>query len=153
PPDRSGAATFEEGLVTDFLADGKLPSRSQVSDPFGYASGALEYRLSLPPAAQRDVYLAIPFHAADGLIAPPTTPADEMATRFTAQLDEVIRGWQATLGCVDIAAPADAAAVVDTLKTTLAYILINRNGPALRPGARNYARSWIRDGASTAAAL
>jgi len=40
-----------------------------------------------------------------------------------------------------------------TLKTTLAYILINRDGPRLHPGPRNYARSWIRDGALTSAAL
>ena len=32
-------------------------------------------------------------------------------------------------------------------------MLINRAGPALRPGARAYARSWIRDGALTSAAL
>jgi hypothetical protein len=36
------------------------------------------------------------------------------------------------------------------LRTALAHILINRGGPALQPGARAYARSWIRDGAMMA---
>ena len=34
-----------------------------------------------------------------------------------------------------------------------AYTLINRDGGAIQPGSRNYARSWIRDGAITASAL
>jgi hypothetical protein len=33
------------------------------------------------------------------------------------------------------------------LRTALAHMLISRNGPALQPGTRAYARSWIRDGA------
>jgi glycogen debranching enzyme len=37
--------------------------------------------------------------------------------------------------------------VVDTLRSSLAHMLMTRAGPALRPGTRSYARSWIRDGA------
>jgi hypothetical protein len=33
-----------------------------------------------------------------------------------------------------------------TLRTALGHILVNRSGPALQPGARAYARSWIRTG-------
>ncbi len=40
-----------------------------------------------------------------------------------------------------------------TIQSTLAYILVNRDGPRLQPGPRNYARSWIRDGALTSSAL
>ena len=43
--------------------------------------------------------------------------------------------------------------LVHTLKSTLAYILINHDGPAIQPGSRNYSRSWIWDGALTSAAL
>jgi F5/8 type C domain-containing protein len=153
PPDRFGAASFEEGLVTDFLAAGKLPTRAQVSDPLGYASGALAYRATLAPGATHDVYLAVPFHGGEAALAAANATPEDVASRFAAQLEDAVREWQATLGCVDIVAPPAAAPVIASLKTTLAYILINRNGPALRPGSRNYARSWIRDGASTAAAL
>lgn len=41
----------------------------------------------------------------------------------------------------------------DALRAQLAYILINRDGPAIQPGSRNYNRSWMRDGALTSAAL
>src|SRR5438046_8703580 len=49
--------------------------------------------------------------------------------------------------------PPEPQGVADTLKTASAHILINRDGPALQPGPRRYARSWIRDGATMAAAL
>jgi hypothetical protein len=43
--------------------------------------------------------------------------------------------------------------VARSLRTALGHILVNRSGPALQPGARAYARSWIRDGALTSSAL
>jgi len=39
------------------------------------------------------------------------------------------------------------------LRTAIAHVLISRNGPALQPGTRSYARSWIRDGAMMGEAL
>ncbi len=39
------------------------------------------------------------------------------------------------------------------MKSTLAWILIHRDGPAIQPGSRSYERSWIRDGALTSTAL
>jgi hypothetical protein len=49
--------------------------------------------------------------------------------------------------------PAAVAPVADTLRTSLAHILMSRDGPALRPGTRSYARTWVRDGAMMVAAL
>ena len=40
-----------------------------------------------------------------------------------------------------------APEIGDTIRANLAYTLINRDGPALQPGARSYERAWIRDGA------
>jgi hypothetical protein len=42
---------------------------------------------------------------------------------------------------------------VRTLRTAIAAILVHRDGGALQPGSRAYARSWVRDGALTGAAL
>ncbi len=39
------------------------------------------------------------------------------------------------------------------LYAQLGWILVNRAWPAIQPGARAYARSWIRDGSLTSAAL
>ena len=77
----------------------------------------------------------------------------EAAAQGRAELEAVTRYWQAQLGRVDIQLPPPADRMIRTLKSNLAYILINRAGPAIQPGSRTYARSWIRDGALTSSAL
>ena len=59
--------------------------------------------------------------------------------------------WTGELDRVTIDLPAKD--VADTLKSQLAYILINKDGPALQPGSRQYKRSWIRDGSMIAPVL
>jgi hypothetical protein len=151
-PDRFGATTFEEGSVTDFLLLGAPPHDTQVSDPLGFASGALQYNLYLPPRGQAEVDLAVPFHEPYAATATSLRTANAHAF-LAAEHDATRRSWQGLLGRVTIELPPAAAKVTAALRTSLAYILINRDGPALRPGSRNYARSWIRDGAITSAAL
>jgi len=52
--------------------------------------------------------------------------------------------WREQLNRVPLDMPPRIANVV---RTSLAYILIHRDGFALQPGSRAYERSWIRDGA------
>jgi len=46
-----------------------------------------------------------------------------------------------------------APEIADTIRTSLAYTLIHRDGPSLEPGSRSYDRAWIRDGALLSAML
>jgi F5/8 type C domain len=147
-PSGFGAAAFDRGAITHYLRSGDVPPEEAVSDDFGYASGALRYDLDLPPASTRDVYLAIPFEAADGVRVALSGDVDTEARH-----DAAVREWSAKLGRIDIRLPAFARAFTDTFRTAVAHILINRDGPALQPGPRRYSRSWIRDGATMAAAL
>ena len=41
----------------------------------------------------------------------------------------------------------------DSLRASLGWILVNREGPRIQPGPRCYRRSWIRDGTLTGTAL
>ena len=161
-PDRFRAATFDQGALTDYLAAGKLPERSQVNDDFGYASGALEYGWDLKPGEKREVVLRIPFYAADPLPSPASgrgvggagaPPAAETSAEVDRLLEQTTRDWAARLDRVGLELPPVAQRLAWSIKSNLAYILINRDGPAIQPGSRNYARSWIRDGALTSAAL
>jgi hypothetical protein len=152
PPAGFGAATFEEGAVTDFLVQDKLPPETRISaDGFGYASGALRYHLSIAPGGHADVDIVIPFHASDAIAQ--TVGASNARSFLNTQLKVTTRAWETLLGRVDFQLPPAAAKIARTVKSTLAYMLINRDGPAIEPGARNYARSWIRDGAMISAAL
>ena len=151
-PDQFGAATFDQGALTDFLVEGKLPDRTDVEDTQGYASGVLAYRWDLAPGEAREVFLRVPFHGTDSDNPLPPTDADA-ATQENQLLEQTRHEWSARLDRVGLELPPAGHKIADTLKSNLAYILINRAGPAIQPGSRTYARSWIRDGALTSAAL
>jgi hypothetical protein len=151
-PSGFGAARFEQGPVTRFLLEGKLPTEDTLTDPFGYASGALEYRIDLPPGGTRDVYLAVPLHD-PAATAVGKVSGGEAAAFGPQQFEQAAAYWKARLDRVDIRLPPPADGMIRTVKSTLAYTLINRVGPSIQPGLRNYSRSWIRDGALISAAL
>ncbi len=151
-PNQFGAAAFAQGAITEYLATGELPSETQISDDFGYASGALRFDLELAPHSAQEIHLAIPFGSAaipGGAVSAPLPSQVAGAEQF----DSAVQQWKTRLSVVAIRLPPGAQSVVDTLKTAAAHILINRDGPALQPGPRRYTLSWIRDGALMAAAL
>ncbi|HRE55249.1 MAG TPA: discoidin domain-containing protein [Candidatus Competibacter sp.] len=151
-PDRFSAAAFDHGLITDFLLDDKLPERTAVDDPLGHASGVLEYGWDFKPGEAREVFLRVPFHGTESLGALPPTDADA-AVLENQLLAKAQSDWETRLDRVKLELPPSGKKLADSIKSNLAYILINRNGPAIQPGSRTYARSWIRDGALTSAAL
>ena len=151
PPDAFGAAALEEADITEFLSRGTVPPRTQITDSVGYASGALQYRLNLAPRAEAHVYVAVPFH--DPHDADTIAAGDRAALDVDTARRRTVEGWQRLFDRVGVEVPPEAEAVIRTARTTLAYILINRDGDAIQPGSRTYARSWIRDGAVTAGAL
>ena len=151
PPDGFGAATFDEGAVTDFLAHDTLPPHFQVTDSFGHASGALRYHLSLAPKAHRDIDLLIP--SSDPDVAAQRIGASNAKSFLASQLKDTTRTWESVLGHVEFQLPGNAMKIAQVMKTTLAYMLISRDGPAIEPGVRNYARTWLRDGAMISTAL
>jgi hypothetical protein len=143
-----GAAPFERGDVTHYLRSGDVPPEEIVSDRSGWASAALRYDLDLAPGSSQDVQLAAPLGASDTAAVLLSQGVDA-----GADLAAAVRQWSAKLERVDFRLPSSARAFVDTFRTAVGHILINRDGPALQPGPRRYARSWIRDGATMAAAL
>lgn len=134
PPSAFGASTFDQGSIVEHLRD--LPKRTRVSDPFGYASAALAWDLAVPGGEGREIEIAIPLH--------------EALTEGT--LNDALQFWKSELDRVEIRLPA-AEELVHLYKSTLAYILINQDGPSIQPGSRSYERSWIRDGALTATSM
>jgi hypothetical protein len=140
--DGFGALSFAEGPLVDSLRRGVLPEASKVADPAGLASGALRFTLSIEAGGHRDIHVAVPFHEQS---APAVAPGEELTA--------AIQHWQRRLAGPAIELPPSAAQIARTLRSTLGYILVNRDGPAIRPGSRCYERSWIRDGSLTSTAL
>jgi hypothetical protein len=151
PPHAFGAASFDAGTLPEILATHAWREVSEVHDTFGYASGALVYHLRLPPRGSTMIGLVIPLFSGLALSADRTG----MSPRewLQRQRDTVAAAWRAKLNRVSWRVPPAAQPLLDTLRTALAHVLINREGPALQPGARSYRRSWIRDGALTSEAM
>ena len=131
PPSGFGASSFHSGDISEFLNAGKLPASKDVLDSFGYASGAFEYEFALEPGAKKDITIS--------------------TNQFFSETNH--EDFKNVLNRVQIRLPEEAKSFVNTLKSNHAYILINRDGPAIQPGSRAYARSWIRDGSLTSTAL
>jgi len=151
---RFRAAAFDEGeAALDRLAERSTFSEANqgARDPFGAASGVLSYELSLEPEEARDVLLLLPLH----LECEEAIPSDPKEVRkwVDRRKEDAARAWEETLSRASIRFPECAREIERTLKAQLAYILVNRAGPAIQPGTRAYARSWIRDGALTSSAL
>jgi hypothetical protein len=145
-----GAAQYDEGGVIRWLARGTLPTTQAVTDAFGHASAALAYAFDLAAGETRDVILAVPLTTAPAPVAANRVDAAAVAA---ARLAAAEAEWRDRLDRFDIRLPTGAPPLGDLVRSNVAWILINRDGPAIQPGSRSYERSWIRDGALTSAAL
>jgi F5/8 type C domain-containing protein len=150
-PSSFGATNFDSGDILEYLKNGMVPPSQSVLDPRGFASGALEYDYDVPSGVTREFHIAVPFHAWNG--SPTPNMSDGADVYVSLAHDATVQFWNSNLNKVRISLPAVASPVINTVKSNLAYILINRDGPGIQPGSRSYERSWIRDGSLTSTAL
>ncbi len=149
-PDAFFGGTPDSGDVPEILTAGRPEPRASIRDEAGLASGALVYRLDLPPGAVGTIDVVLPL---DGPDETPVASAADAAGWYGQARAATAESWRAKLNRVAIGLPPVGQELVDTLRTALAHVLINRDGPAIQPGSRSYERSWIRDGAMTSEAL
>ncbi|HET9599472.1 MAG TPA: discoidin domain-containing protein [Anaeromyxobacteraceae bacterium] len=141
-PSRVSALPGAGGIDLEALRD--APALQELSDAQGQASAMLQFGFRLSPGETRVVTWTAPLGGAPAPPSPQTV--DE-------RMDRVAAGWRARLNRMELTVPASSQAVADTLRTALADILMSRDGAALRPATRSYARTWIRDGAMMVAGL
>jgi hypothetical protein len=144
-PQRVSALPFDGGASLAALR--AAPALTGLRDPQSHASAALQFRVTLAPGASHTLGWTAPLAASAG--AGSALGAAAIDTRF----EQVAAHWRERLNRSRLRVPADAQPIVDMLRTALAHILISRDGPALQPGTRSYARSWVRDGAMMVAGL
>ncbi len=143
-----GAVPFDAGDIAVALARGEIPGADTTCDAGGRGSAVIAHDLDIPPGGAREVWLEV-----GPAMAAPLVPTSDSARWASEQLGLVATSWRERLDRVDIRLPGGDEVFVRAMKSNLAYILISADGPALRPGTRSYARSWIRDGTMMAAAL
>ena len=140
-PERVILADFDAGNAPQLLAQPVAPAVTTLTDETGFASAVLTFRLALPPHASGEIGIVAPLTGA------PLLPTGDALAWLARQQEAAAAAWRTELNHVRLGVPAAAQPIADTLRTALAHMLISRNGSALQPGTRAYARSWIRDGA------
>jgi hypothetical protein len=150
-PDDFGSAEFDEGNIVSFLRQGHVPPRRDVHDHFGHASAAFAYSINLQPEQTKDILMGIPFH--QWTKSPFPAMGGSADQYYSVMRSQVRSTWSSTLNAFQIHLPPSAPPIESTIKSNLAYIFVNRDGPGIQPGSRSYERSWIRDGSLTCSAL
>lgn len=161
-PDRVISSTFQQGAdPQSLLMSGRALTERRTEPPFttaalnaaedptGLASSALLYGYDLQPGETRTIGFATAL-TGDAPIRP-------LKPMVAGALDEVqarvAADWREKLDRFDVTLPPEAGPVEAVMKSSLAHMLMSRQGPILQPGTRSYNRSWIRDGAMMAEGL
>ncbi|KQY91742.1 discoidin domain-containing protein [Brevundimonas sp. Root1423] len=153
PPDAVAVSTFAAGGDPQALlanaARRRSPRDRLVESDDALAAGALIYEIELQPGQTRQIAWGT---AMSGAFAPlPDEPTVE-ASLDAAQAN-LAAEWRGKLDRFDLTLPPQAGPVEAVMKSSLAHMLMSRQGPILQPGTRSYNRSWIRDGAMMAEGL
>jgi hypothetical protein len=141
-------ASFDAGLLPLARSAGAGSART-AHDDTGMASAALYYEIDLPPHGSAIVGAVLPM-AGDARAPMPSGPS---AAGLARSQEDVAAEWRGKLNQVALSVPAAGQHMADTLRSSLAHMLMTREGAALQPGTRSYRRSWIRDGAMMSEAL
>jgi hypothetical protein len=139
-----GGGAFDVGNPVEWLQTNSIPQSHRIADVNGLASGVFRFELPLAAGASGTVSVALPL---DGI------PAGINEHDVDAAIASTRTRWTEKLDRVRFDVPAEAQALIDTLRTAHSHILINSDGPSLQPGSRAYSRAWIRDGAMEADTL
>ncbi len=146
------ATPFSQGEIVEYLAAGVLPRASEVYDQSGLVSGALSTEFHLQPRTSHRTHFVVPFHKTIPQL-PASVKGSTVSQRFDELLTSNLNTWRARLSRTEIRLPAAQMPLWNSIRSNLAYILINADGPGIQPGSRSYERTWIRDGSLTSAAL
>lgn len=144
PPDQVGLSSFDAGGFPEQPLAVTGRGARVLSDATGLASATFAYDLRLEPRARLHRWVTTGTVPEQGRSSPAALEREER---------EVAQSWREKLNRTRLSVPAQAQLLVDTLRSSLAHILMSRAGPVLKPGPRSYARSWIRDGAMMSESL
>ena len=143
PPQAVVTAGYDAGPAHLLPAPWPRPRSAELRDAQGFASAALAWEMDLAPGERRTLAIALP-------LAPGAEVSAVSEEEVAQALERTAAAWRERLNPVGFEIPAR---VHDSLRTALAHILMSRDGAALQPGTRAYARTWIRDGAMMVSAL
>ena len=148
-PSKVVLSNFDSGITPEQIWHHQSHAADPLYDDTGMASALMIYDLTLAPHTHREIGIASRLEGNEQL----NLPTQERLQWLNLRQQEVADNWRKKLNEVQIQVPLQGKKLHDTLRSALAHILMMRDGAALQPGTRSYARSWIRDGAMMSEAL
>ncbi|MCB2156609.1 discoidin domain-containing protein [bacterium] len=140
-PSATALVSAGESDVLSTLVSGGNDSDVVTATP-GVISAGMRFDMQLAPGESKSILLEIPL---SGRID------DLAAFDFDNSRDEVLEQWRSWTG--DWAIDVPNKRLAQLVRSNLAYLLLNADGPSIQPGSRNYNHAWIRDGAMSATAM
>jgi len=147
PFQQFSAFTLKDGNVVQLLKNNHFNNKANVTDTQKLATGVMQYSLTLQAQETKVFYLKSPFHNTISTLNDITNAA------MQKDFNQGVEYWKTRTNHIKFNLPASADKIIDTYKSQLVYILINRDKAGIQPGSRSYERSWIRDGSLTSSAL
>ncbi|MFO7574609.1 MAG: discoidin domain-containing protein [Bacteroidales bacterium] len=141
------ANAFEAGNLVDLVRKNLLPKNSSADDPGCLANGVIKYSFKLQPGETTGFFVIVPFYEKTGF---GSEISNEQISTELALTNEF---WRNKVDHIKFNLPESADKIINTYKSNLFYILVNRDKAGIQPGSRSYERSWIRDGSLTSSAL
>ena len=142
-----GAAGFDEGNLVDCVRTGNIPQNNFAVDQHGMANGVIKYSFHLGPGEHTGFFVVVPFYGQ------PSGAEKPDSANIAEEWNKAGEFWKEKVSHIRFKLPESADRIINTYKSNLIYILINRDKAGIQPGSRSYERSWIRDGALTSSAL
>ena len=154
-PDQYGTSEYKNligyGDIIDDIYGGTFSGDNKnFEDETGYGSAALKYNLVIKPGATKSLYFIAPLHDKKNEIDKDLNKSN-ISEHFNKKREITKKIWEDKLDNIKIELPDKEFS--NTLKSNVAYILINDDTLRLQPGSRNYESSWIRGGTATSTAL
>ena len=143
-------SSFDGGMLPG--ADRGGSSTHSLHDETGMASAGLTYDVVLSPYGSVVIGAVLPM-AGGSAMSDMSPSGRDAAVWLSGRQDAVSAEWREKLNRVTLKVPEAGQHMADTLRSSLAHMLMTREGASLQPGTRSYRRSWIRDGAMMSEAL
>jgi hypothetical protein len=135
-PSSVAVTTFDEGFVAlPVIEVNGNHADTHVHDALGLASAVLAFDIALDTGTGVERVVEC------------------VRANATCDVAEPAFDWAKELRSAQWSGDGWATDAIHAALTATAHVLVTRSGPALQPGPRRYARSWIRDGSIMSAAL
>ncbi|MBK7095194.1 MAG: discoidin domain-containing protein [Saprospiraceae bacterium] len=144
PIDQFGASVGADGNIVKVLENDMSILENSIFDKHGDGNAFVKYKISLNAGETYHFIIKVPYH--EGLNS--TDPGE-----FDSEFDKAVNFWYEKVNHIKFKLPESANQIINTIKSNIVYILINRDKAGIQPGSRSYERSWIRDGSLTSSAL